>query len=250
MPVSAQSVAFPSQESPLLNIQFSIWHIIALMADPNTDNKHRKWTLEEDDLLRSAFHTVQGRRWGLIANIVGSRSPIQCLHRWNMQLRPGLAHGAWTKEEDAQVMAWVSLHGPKMWTKCAEQLGIRSSKQCRERWVNSLNSGIKQEKWSQEEDNTLLREYSACGPKWTIIAQMLPGRTENSVKNRFYSNIRKRKSLLSVQVADPADPHLDATALSLIEVLGKIYEFRSIVADARQTCRTLNKALDEEWEIA
>ena len=33
--------------------------------------------------------------------------------------------------------------------------------------------------------------YQTYGSKWALIAKFLPGRTENSIKNRFYSTIRK-----------------------------------------------------------
>ena len=36
--------------------------------------------------------------------------------------------------------------------------------------------------------------YQTYGPKWTMIAKSLEGRSENSIKNRFYSTIRKLKS--------------------------------------------------------
>ena len=223
-------------------------HIISSMSDkPLAERKSRKWTPEEDDRLRSAFLEVEGRRWGLIAKIVGSRTPIQCLHRWSLHLRPGITRGAWSTEEDAKVVEWVNSHGPVKWVKCAEQLeGVRSGKQCRERWINSLNPGIKLDKWTQEEDDTLYREYKRNGPKWTLISQMIPGRTENSVKNHHYSAMRKGKLPLDALPRTPLEPRLDDTALSLIEALGKIFKFRTLAADARRTFRAINEALDEE----
>lgn len=164
-----------------------------------------------------------------------------------MHLRPGQNRGAWTAEEDAKVVEWVNTHGPTKWTKCADHLGgIRSSKQCRERWVNSLNPDIKLDKWTQEENDTLHREYKRNGPKWALISQMIPGRTENSVKNHFYSAMRKAKLPLDALQSEPPEPRLDETALSLIGALGKIYQLRTVVAEARGTYRAINEALDEE----
>lgn len=39
--------------------------------------------------------------------------------------------------------------------------------------------------WTIQEDNTLLRQVGQRGGCWKDIATFLPGRTENSVRNRF-----------------------------------------------------------------
>jgi hypothetical protein len=45
--------------------------------------------------------------------------------------------------------------------------------------------------WTEEEDNTIFTGYLEFGSCWSKISKLLTGRTENSVKNRFYSTIRK-----------------------------------------------------------
>lgn len=46
----------------------------------------------------------------------------------------------WTAEEDAQLeeicLAEIATGDPIVWTKVSDKLGTRTSKQCRERWVN------------------------------------------------------------------------------------------------------------------
>ena len=68
----------------------------------------------------------------------------------------------------------------------------RSGKQVRDRYLNKLNPSINKGKWSQEEDEMILRLFYEKGSKWSEIAKILEGRTESQVKNRFYSYIRKR----------------------------------------------------------
>jgi hypothetical protein len=44
-----------------------------------------------------------------VASLLGStRTDVQCLHRWNKVLKPGLHKGTWTKEEDQVVLDMVT----------------------------------------------------------------------------------------------------------------------------------------------
>lgn len=57
-----------------------------------------KWTNEEDELLRQAVQQHEGRNWKKISECLIGRTDVQCLHRWQKVLRPGLIKGPWTKE--------------------------------------------------------------------------------------------------------------------------------------------------------
>jgi len=113
------------------------------------------------------------------------------LHRWTKILKPGLVKGPWTTEEDQKLIAWVKAEGPTKWAQCANFIKGRSGKQCRERWFNSLNPNVKKGNWSKEEDELIFDLYQKYGSSWSKIAKLLPGRTENAIKNRFYSTLRK-----------------------------------------------------------
>jgi len=47
-------------------------------------------------------------------------------------------------------------------------------------------------RFSNEEDSKVLKYYEIYGTNWRAIANMLPGRTATTVKNRFYSALRDR----------------------------------------------------------
>jgi myb proto-oncogene protein len=174
-----------------------------------------KWTEEEDDLLRQAVTDFSGKSWKKIASRLAGRTDVQCLHRWQKVLKPGLIKGPWTPEEDAKVIRLVKLHGNKKWSFIARQLKGRLGKQCRERWYNHLNPDINKTEWSEEEDRILMEAQSELGNRWAEIAKRLLGRTDNAIKNRWNSTLkrmmnrdagtgikRKRKMSLSNMVKD------------------------------------------------
>jgi myb proto-oncogene protein len=44
----------------------------------------------------------------------GDFTDVQCLHRWNKVLKPGLKKGPWTEAEDSVVADAVAMHGADM----------------------------------------------------------------------------------------------------------------------------------------
>uniref|UniRef100_A0A7S0RFC0 Uncharacterized protein n=1 Tax=Pyramimonas obovata TaxID=1411642 RepID=A0A7S0RFC0_9CHLO len=97
----------------------------------------------------------------------------------------------WTEAEDNKLRRLVEQHGSKKWSLIASKLQTKASKQCRRRWQNYLNAVVKKGSWSQEEDDILLRGHELHGNKWTEIAKMVQGRTDNAVKNRYMAICKK-----------------------------------------------------------
>ena len=86
---------------------------------------------------------------------------------------------------------WVSKNGPKNWNFCSNFISGRDAKQCREHWNNYLNPKIIKGNWTAEEDFLLMYFYYKFKGSWKILINAFNGRTENSIKNRFYSELRK-----------------------------------------------------------
>jgi len=154
--------------------------------------KTGKWSDEEDRILYQLVPSYGAKNWKKIAEKIEGRSPIQCLHRWTKILQPGLVKGPWTIEEDRKLLEWVKQEGPVKWTQCSEFIKGRNGKQCRERWFHTLNPKIIKGNWTAEEDMKIFTLYNQLGGKWSKITLSIPGRTENSIKNRFYSTLRRK----------------------------------------------------------
>lgn len=46
--------------------------------------------------------------------------------------------------------------------------------------------------WTEEEDNLILDMHLKFGGNWKKIADALPGRPADAIKNRYYSTLKKR----------------------------------------------------------
>jgi hypothetical protein len=91
----------------------------------------------------------------------------------------------WTEEEDRQLAESVSMHGMGNWTLVAQLIPGRNGKQCRERWIHQICPSLNKENWTPREDAILIQQQRLHGNSWAKIAQFLPGRSSNNIKNRW-----------------------------------------------------------------
>ena len=104
---------------------------------------------------------------------------------------------AWLKVEDECLLDLVlQMKHPLKWSVIASSLSSRNlnpgvpertGKQCRERYVNHLNPRLKTTDFTPIEDATIWRMYATVGTKWAIMSKIIPGRTDNNLKNRFHN---------------------------------------------------------------
>lgn len=98
----------------------------------------------------------------------------------------------WTEAEDIQLRNLVSQIGQGLWAAIAAEIPGRSGKQVRERWLNHVSPHVTKRPWSSEEDAMILERHREFGNCWSKIAKLLKGRSDNSVKNRFYTTLKRR----------------------------------------------------------
>lgn len=54
-----------------------------------------------------------------------------------------------------------------------------------------MNPNVKRGPFTADEDDTILAQHAIHGNKWAVISRSMPGRTDNQVKNRFNSTLRR-----------------------------------------------------------
>ncbi|GMH28127.1 hypothetical protein Nepgr_029970 [Nepenthes gracilis] len=103
--------------------------------------------------------------------------------------------GLWSPEEDERLRNYILQHGHGCWSSVPINAGLkRNGKSCRLRWINYLRPGLKRGMFTPQEEETILALHRALGNKWSQIAQRLPGRTDNEIKNYWHSCLKKRNS--------------------------------------------------------
>ncbi|CAL0310871.1 unnamed protein product [Lupinus luteus] len=105
-----------------------------------------------------------------------------------------LKKGPWTTTEDAILIDYVTKHGEGNWNAVQRNTGLaRCGKSCRLRWANHLRPNLKKGAFSPDEEKLIVELHSQFGNKWARMAALLPGRTDNEIKNYWNTRVKRRQ---------------------------------------------------------
>ncbi|CAN8269593.1 unnamed protein product [Cochlearia groenlandica] len=112
-----------------------------------------------------------------------------------------LKRGPWTAEEDFKLINYISTNGEGRWNSLSRCAGLqRTGKSCRLRWLNYLRPDVRRGNITLEEQLLILELHSRWGNRWSKIAQYLPGRTDNEIKNYWRTRVQKHAKQLKCDV--------------------------------------------------
>ncbi|KAF0896412.1 hypothetical protein E2562_024287 [Oryza meyeriana var. granulata] len=179
-------------------------------------NKIREFSLRTQEALqRHAMYNNLGGIASTSSTTRGDRSSsgMACHHRPGKEeqeaseLPTELRRGQWTVDEDLTLINYISDHGEGHWNSVASGTGTywnwvaratglkRTGKSCRLRWLNYLRPDVKRGNFTAEEQLLILDLHSRWGNRWSRIAQHLPGRTDNEIKNYWRTRVQKHRKI-------------------------------------------------------
>ncbi|BEJ17413.1 hypothetical protein CspHIS471_0608140 [Cutaneotrichosporon sp. HIS471] len=156
---------------------------------PEGHRPRRRWTADEDARLVAAVNKYgsqrgPGSQWSKISVGLSGRTNKDCRKRWFHSLDPRVRKGRWSPDEDDLLRKLYAELGPQ-WKAIALRIPGRKDDQVSKRWRDVLAPELTSKKpWSDEEDALLLALLEEKGPKWTSIAEQLPGRSPIACRNR------------------------------------------------------------------
>lgn len=167
--------------------------------------------------------------------------------------KPKHRKGLWSPEEDHKLRNYILKHGHGCWSSVPIKADLqRNGKSCRLRWINYLRPGLKRGKFSKQEEETILTLHHMLGNKWSQIAQHLPGRTDNEIKNYWHSYLKKRvakamemESHKQFQYASSSSDTMNSSPSLQKLATQDPHNYNNITKETHQS--TLPKLLFAEW---
>ncbi|CAF0860145.1 unnamed protein product [Rotaria sordida] len=155
---------------------------------------------ERNQIISNMKDDNQGyyRKYNKLAYELGDRTREFIYNQW-LHIDPSCKRGRWSNDEHAQLLTHIHQQTHKItnWPLISAPVQTRSSRQCRERVLDTLKTQNRRTKekhrlFTSDEDRLLLEQYTLHGSKWSIIAKEFSSRTDNSLLVRYRMLIKAK----------------------------------------------------------
>ncbi|KAI8636619.1 Homeodomain-like protein, partial [Parasitella parasitica] len=169
------------------------WHRVLQFTEPQAQiPKIKRLTDSEKALIREGVEMF-GHNWTAIRmTYLPDRTPEQIMRWWNIQRNShqDVKRRVWTEEEDKVLKFAVNEHGHvASWADVAKMVQGRSSKQCRTRWLYSLQPNATKGAWTYDEEVKLfevLQKLKSGESIWPLVANDLnSGRSDWACRSKY-----------------------------------------------------------------
>jgi hypothetical protein len=121
-------------------------------SDGRWAGSRKKFTAEEDELLRRLVSTNAEKSWNEIASMMRGRTARQVRERYQHYLNPSVNVGWWSSEEDALLLQMFEVYGPQ-WSVLRQFFNGRSCVNIKNRWT-TLVSQARKTTWEQRHEHS------------------------------------------------------------------------------------------------
>ena len=148
-------------------------------------------------------------------------------------------------QEDKILLKTVSSYKKIEWKTISDKVTesvnkLKTPKQCRDRWLNYVNPSLKNEKLSEDDFQKLFSLQMKFGSKWSKISKEFPEKSQNLLKNSFYSTVRRNIRRFNKNKTDSERIRGPIHRLLLVPEIRSILEAGKFLTNQEFFCRTLS----------
>lgn len=106
-------------------------------------------------------------------------------------------YNRWSRQEDTFLRTLLTLANLRDWSQVTFLMEMQfpyetwRKEDCKNRWEEITSIPDSKQPWSVQEELEVIIVHKLCGHNWSAAAEFFEGRSNNSIKNRFYAVARR-----------------------------------------------------------